>query len=369
MLPPVVQSSGSEADQLQVLLFDDQEQSCLAQIIGMSAAPGDDGLVPWSSLEGVHIDCIDRLAAQGVLSRSTDEFGEVQVSCLVNKIEWSLQYMVGEPRLLCQQTPSQPILRWPKLAMILQLSRTGFEFRLGLLAPWAMGEPLVCLAGFTQPASYFAALLDRARICAPGIEIMHDMPDHYYRCLLQLKVAALLRFVADVAEQPDSFFKQKLKDSLAELPDVPEVEVEVDGLRALEDGDAGGGVPPELEDVHIDAIADGLALPALTISAMPDAWRRALCTLTVGEPYELRVYFDHYSHSSGVQRGFVNCDVHGCIKYEFVTLAENRHMFCAYMVAWHQAKHRHGTKHDHLGHRPSREEVDEVAGRLQLVEF
>ena len=49
-------------------------------------------------------------------------------------------------------------------------------------------------AGLKQPLSYFAALLDQNAVFGKGVtSIVHSQKDGYYRCLLRLGPAALVR--------------------------------------------------------------------------------------------------------------------------------------------------------------------------------
>ena len=47
------------------------------------------------------------------------------------------------------------------------------------------------------------------------------------------------------------------------------------------------------------------------------------------------VMFDHYSHSSGVQRGYIRCPMHDrCFRYTSVSMFRSRTRLCAYLMAW-----------------------------------
>lgn len=203
-----------------------------------------------------------------------------------------------------------------------------------------------------------------------------------------MKPSALMKFVRDVAGKTDDDWKKALREAS-----------ENDEVLAIADGTAGDGDLAPLEDgddrsdfegnfdedgLDLGVIGGGaqssvapvvLALPPIIGHAVPDAWRRALVSLPAagqGAPYSVKVYFDHHTHSSGVQRGFVFCSnrAHGsCIKYEFCTLAPSRQTFCAWMFAWHASGASIATKSEHLAHRPSDRDVEEVSACMTMVDF
>lgn len=47
------------------------------------------------------------------------------------------------------------------------------------------------------------------------------------------------------------------------------------------------------------------------------------------------VMFDHYSHASGIQRGYIRCPEHDrCFRYVQVNQFPTRTRLCAYLFAW-----------------------------------
>ena len=81
---------------------------------------------------------------------------------------------------------------------------------------------------------------------------------------------------------------------------------------------------------------------------------------------ELKVYFDHCTHQSGRQRGWVDCVAHACIRYKFCTGSQLE--FLADMYALQLA----GpicTTGVHLGHCPTQEDVAAVMADLRVRDF
>ena len=167
-------------------------------------------------------------------------------------------------------------------------------------------------------------------IFAKGVkEILHQMPDNYYKCLLFMDIARLEHMLQHMAGQRDEWFRQQLRDEGAGAP------------AALEDREDG-----EEEDEHAPLLAivdvpDNDLVPPVVQS---NEWSRCLVSLPGGA--QSKIYFDHSSHVSGRQRGWVDCAKHCCIKYEFCF--GNKDAFCTYMHLWRLGCDECSTKKEHL---------------------
>ena len=97
---------------------------------------------------------------------------------------------------------------------------------------------------------------------------------------------------------------------------------------------------------------------------------RAIVSCGAGTP-EVKIYFDHASHQSGNQRGWVDCAEHACsscIKYDFVGTA-SRTDFLARLYIWYCAGDSYLTKQLHLQYIPSVEDIAAMAPQLVISEF
>ena len=92
----------------------------------------------------------------------------------------------------------------------------------------------------------------------------------------------------------------------------------------------------------------------------------------MGDPsLKLKIWFDHFSSNSAVQRGFTNCRHHGCIRYTPVSGHISKERYIAEMLAWHLGGGREDIpdKDTHLKHKPSTQAVDAILSDLIMEDF
>jgi hypothetical protein len=336
------------------------EQDALAQIVRRGAAAGAASplstvSVPFHSI-GAHIEVINALERAGAIAVQNDEFGESYVALQPSGLVWSLTLKLSEPVPAMCCMPDAAPLQTPKFVWMVRLHDEGWSSDPRREGSWADGSALVCRAGTNQPTSYFACLVLRRDLLTKGVsEIRHRMPDAYYKCLLFLEGDALRSTLDDLAGRSNEWFVQRLRDS-------PE-----QSGQALVDEDAEPAVPlPALGGGDVLPIEDQMQL--VPVVAVSSEWTRCIASTGPGTS-ETKIYLDHSSHQSGRQRGWVNCSIHGCIKYEFCV--GDRREFCAYLHAWRCGDHHAacGSKREHLCWKPAEDEVSAVLERLVLRDF
>ena len=99
-------------------------------------------------------------------------------------------------------------------------------------------------------------------------------------------------------------------------------------------------------------------------------WTRVVAHL--GDPsLKLKIWFDHFSSNSAVQRGFTNCRHHGCIRLTPVSGQASKERYIAEMVVWHLDGGREAIldKDAHLKHKPSTEAIDTALSDLVMEGF
>ena len=126
---------------------------------------------------------------------------------------------------------------------------------------------------------------------------------------------------------------------------------------------AEGEVLLSIADGAMDVVHD--LVPAIVSSS---AWPRCIVDLGDDSP-SMKVYFDFFTHSSGRQRGFVDCGVHGCRRYVFCT--GTKLQFCAEMYLWVEGSllAQCRDKLTHLSYRPLASDVLAVMPQIRLVDF
>ena len=163
----------------------------------------------------------------------------------------------------------------------------------------AASEERVFAAGVRHPAFYFAALLSNDEILHKVRSFEHGMTDCYYRCLLQMGVERLLAVLASGSGRSDAWYREQLclDESGGDI------------------GDSRDEAPTALDSGDQDALA--IIADAAPEEAERLGWTRK-CVSVPPHPLVVRVYFDHYSHQSKRQRGWVLCPRHdSCIRYGF----------------------------------------------------
>ena len=110
---------------------------------------------------------------------------------------------------------------------------------------------------------------------------------------------------------------------------------------------------------HPEHIAEQIPFAARPPIEFPAPWL---------EDKMLKVNFDFWSHSSGLQRAYLACPYHKedrCIKYRFVHLHPSYSHCTAWMLAWAEMGGRLGCgKHDHLAAEPDAAAVQAYPEKL-----
>ena len=174
-------------------------------------------------------------------------------------------------------------------------------------------QEFVC--SIKRPNSYFIALLSNELIFSKSIDcIFHNMPDHYYKCLVALDAAKLALWTV-LDDCSDDWFKSQLNCS--------------------ED-------QPSLEADHVADIAQSNVSSAEIVRVIGDSgliapeveenvWKRCKVYLGEDDADSTKVYFTH----EVPYRGFTSCSQCGCIKYRPMESAANRNEFAVAMHLWH----------------------------------
>ena len=165
----------------------------------------------------------------------------------------------------------------------------------------------------------------------------------------------------DMLDKANTWFENMLKD--AELE--PESEVDQEMLAIDEN------VPVEQLAI-LDGVPDLMDFDSvLPFFVQPQGLSRQLVDMGEGTE-ELKVYFDHFSGGAGghstVQRGFVYCVLHGCIKYRPV-VNESLAEFCGWFLAWTIHRAESASKPDHLNFVPSATQIAHVREHMRMKPF
>ena len=218
---------------------------------------------------------------------------------------------------------------------------------------WEPEGDLLYRSGLAQPLSYFARLALRDSEVAKGVvEIKHRMTDNYYKCLLLLDSGNLLKMIDGMEGKKDEWFRTQLSKSGASA------------AQAALDAEEEHRPPLAVLDRPGD---DEYALPLVPSVVQSSEWSRCIVSQPGVAP--AKVYFDHSSHSSGRQRGWVDCTAHGCIKYEFC--AGGKAAFCCAMHLWRLGCEREGcwTKREHLKWSPAQDDIAAALPSLSFSDF
>jgi hypothetical protein len=184
--------------------------------------------------------------------------------------------------------------------------------------------------------------------------IAHDQVDYYYRCLLFLEGGALATVLEEAAGKGDNWFKAQLGDA---------------GTQEVNDGDGSSATAVSTSAAGAYVVAQSLREPVVDVA--PElGWTRVVAHL--GDPsLKLKIWFDHFSSNSAVQRGFANCRHHGCSRYTPVSGQVAKERYIAEMVVSHLDGGREyiPDKDAHLKHKPSTEAVDAALPDLVMEDF
>ncbi len=308
--------------------------------------------------EDVHAACsedISRALASGSLVATVSDSGEQALRINRSSVQWSVAFLLGRPLQLSRVSRGGDPLKLCELDVLVRLHADGWRPRPSLAGAWEPGMALEYTAGLKQPLSYFAALLDQNAVFGKGVtSIVHSQKDGYCRCLLRLCPAALARMHAEMFGQSNYFFLKCLRDTGGDRIDEEDADVSAAGALS----DSALAMPPL--SVGYGEVA---LVPAAIVTS--SLWTRKLIDCGA-ETMELKVYFDHCTHQSGRQRGWVDCVAHACIRYKFCT--GRQRVFLADMYAWQLA----GpicTAGGHLAHCPTQEDLAAVMADLRASGF
>ena len=335
--------------------------AALTQINHLCAKKGQQRL-PFAELRGVHVTTLRRLAHHGALLLSEDEFGETFIVLNHGAIGWSYAMTVGCPLQMCHVPSTEPALKRSKLDLVLALTMDGWRHSGDLPAAWEPGCHRRFCMNLRLPHSYFVALFCEQDIMQKGVDrILHGQSGQYYKMLLTLDGDSLKQALANLPEQAErpAVFQMSFDDAIMDD------DQEVPGM--LPDS-----VPPVRPDAESSALPDadfayseqGLMAPAVTLSG----WSRCIVDAGAGTK-QMKLFFDHGSHSSGRQRGWVDCDLHDCRRYRHVSGTQAE--FSAEMYAWFINSASDGI-HDrwcHLAYHPPSADVAALVDKLRFTQF
>ena len=115
-----------------------------------------------------------------------------------------------------------------------------------------------------------------------------------------------------------------------------------------------------------------LAEPLLALPAAPEVAMELFtrCWVSMGpDTGRFKVWFDNCSSSSGsTQRAWINCPVHGCIKY--INVLDTRSRTCSALWLWRQRADIYDlSRAEHLEYWPDDSSVDGSMDLTVLEEF
>ena len=346
-----------------------REAEVAERLLQAKALVADRGFVLAQDMDGVHVETLRDMERTGVVQLSSSEFGDLQVALQVSAVKWCHQLLVRDPELLSHLPRCCSPFKMSKLELMMSLRLEGWKHADEFPEAWSTEKALQLQEETTRPAAYFAALLDRGRLLQRGVDrIMHGMPAAYYECLSRLPLGKLTAFLASAhgegaQEASHAWCQQQLR-----LSEEPAAETDlVQAVRALEDG-----APYDHHEKHdVLQVHDPAEGGFLVAHNADPGWRRSLVDAGAGT-VAVKVYFDHHTHSSGVQRGWVTCTHPGhasCIKYEVVTAAPTRELFCLRMYACFVLAASTADKASHLLARPTEQALQQLQPKFRMRDF
>ena len=247
---------------------------------------------------------------------------------------------------------------------MMKLVSDGFQPLFRMLPrpePWSPGGLDQFIALGQKPYAYFRALLSRESILEKGVHaIAQDMPDGYYKCLLNLEPGPLMAALENLegVRANDQFL-------LALGPEAP----------VGEEPPPGEPAPPPPPQV-LAPLPGRVALPPILPRPVREEWARCLVDTGGGTPCA-KCYFDHFTSTSAsgaaptCQRAWVDCHQHpGCFKW-FTINTDNYRLFVSRMYFWFMQGFRPelANKFDHRAIALPDEEVAALEPRLRLRPF
>jgi hypothetical protein len=364
-LPPIVGSAaspivGSAASPIVVAqvpeAFDNAGALAVTQVLERTCFSQDGSSVDFASLLDVHVDIVDKLVASGVLQRRFDEFGSATLTLNRSVLQHSFLLALGSAVQHVRLTSPGGFSTASKLEVVVALHLEGWVPVLNLNGGWSIGGAMEYNSGLSQPKSYYYALLHRDEIIAKGVDtILHGMPDKYYRCLLELKQQALVSVVSHPHAGNNAWYEQELKAHRT--------------TRALCDSEVGEVEPTELLPMSAEQplqIEDGPLLPP---DVTESSWSRVMVDAGIGT-VKHKIYFDNNTHSSGRQRGWIDCTHHPCIKYDFCDRYATKLLFCTALYFWEVGGQAfEDDKYGHLAWVPLEADVHQSTCDVRMTPF
>jgi hypothetical protein len=152
-----------------------------------------------ASALGLHISVVRILAESGILETRMDEFGEMQVALVSSEVRFTNSCRSSRPPDGVIRLPlSEHIESHHKLELVMELQRSGWvqDFVVDQHGPDA--EKKFSLPMVSRSKLYFACLIRASDVWKRGGTcILANMPEGYYKCVLQLESLAVLVAIGD----------------------------------------------------------------------------------------------------------------------------------------------------------------------------
>ncbi len=318
--------------------------------------PSGQGLLQTSALSQAEMDTVGVLEAVGAVALQTDQSGHIIVAMNPAGIDWSVMYLAASPVQVGRIRLNLPLWGTPKYEWFLCLILDGWVSADEPLEPWVPGGQKIFRGRSREPASYFACLVHHEDLVSKGVQaIPHGRPDMFYRCLLTLPAERLPAFLAAGEGQNNAYFVGVLRDSGGNLEQIAD-DVPLP-FAAL---------PAPVQVPADPAYGEHQLVPMVLV---PAGWSRCLVDDGEGTP-AVKVYFDHFTggrRSGGTQRGWVDCPLHGCIRYRPCHGSKER--FVAEQRLWLVARDAYPDKAAHMGWAPPSADVDAAEARVRMTDF
>lgn len=301
----------------------------------------------------------------GVIERREVDFGESEIAVRMCALQWSRSVRLDHRQCIVLSIGTNIDAMSSKLEVVLYLLTDGWSYQNALEEDFAPGSPRVFdTRMLSKSMEYFKTLALAKKIFERGFHsIKHMMPQGYYQCLLNLERPDPINAHPNLREIANADFVNLLKQGTALLG------LAIEGpprLLALEDQpmddsmDADEGSASDDDDC--ERILDMLEAPALGEDApqFPVAPREVQLE---GQT----VFFDNFSHTSGVQRGYTKCTTrghHACFKYRQVDQFDSWQECASWLASWNRHAPGQCTKQEHLAFVPDRGVVARGAAML-----
>lgn len=315
----------------------------LVEDLAKRSAVHESSAVSLAELSDAHSESIATLNRANVVTAYDDEFGERRFALNMRNLSWSMDLEVDSPVLEAVYDRSvNDTAKLTKFEIMCKLTSAGWR-EAQQPPPLELDKPrCFAIRNVERSHSYWLVMLHSGHLLQNGISVIfHDLPKHYYDCLLQLPTADATTLSArqDLHALSDKDFLNILR---GRIPAPPEE-------LALCDGDD-----------------DAVPIPtaALVMAAHPTQNEVLSSTSShslqpTGGGHQCTVRFDGWSHSSGHRRAYTACQQHPeCFKYRQIRAFPNEHRVLAYMWWWSSMGPACATKREHLACEPSPSELD-----------